>query len=64
MNREKNGIPNRFLFNKWKAHEQGIHLRKLERIKPVIQNTPPQLYRHLLNKRKKEQLLEGLFFPP
>jgi hypothetical protein len=55
-------ISNKILFKKWQEYENVIHKKKLLEMRSRVDSTSPAAYRHLKDKRKKEQNLEGFVF--
>lgn len=45
---------------KWDEQAQKIHKEKLKNIKPSIDNSAPQAQKHLENRRKRDQIKEGI----
>ncbi len=53
--------PNKLLSQLWTSQSQNLHLQRLRQVKPTInlRGMQPQNYRHLHQRKKKEQLAEG-----
>ena len=52
-------VANRLCDQKWKQEQQRLHKKRMQRIKPSIDNKPPPSFNHLRYNRKKVQLEEG-----
>ena len=54
-------VSNKLLSQLWAVQSHQLHLLKLRQIKPTInlRGKEPKQYKHLLQRKKKEQLAEG-----
>jgi len=59
--RAANPCANKFLFMKEMEEHKRKHKARIRSMKPAIDNRPPKKPSHLVNNRKKEQLLEDQF---
>lgn len=60
MHRERK-TPSKVCQQRWDDHTKKVHAEKLRNIKPSIDNSPPKTQTHLENRRKRDQINEGIY---
>ena len=48
-------VINRTIESRWERKSYAMHMRRLQNIKPSVDNKPPMLPSHMRNNRKREQ---------
>lgn len=50
---------NKLLAKRERERQQKLHEARIKSMKPSVDNRPPPVYAHMVDKKKRDQLLEG-----